>query len=133
MIASQSPLSRLITGCLVAALAVSGVAPCGAAVVVSAASDHDCCDPGQVETDSGIPPSASLAAGLPDCCVASADTRTPQVPPAARHAELDQRACTPALVTPSPFAAPMSPSRDDLRDHRARSAPRPSLVTVLLI
>lgn len=133
MVTLARQVSRLIVAAVATAMVIAGLAPCVVPGRLSAMSEHDCCDPAQVE---GVQVAAAttpvMTEGPRACCLMSATSRVPTSIPAGQSPNVVRQNVpdAPAVRT---LGIPDTGSRVAFSDYRARSAPRPPLVTVLLI
>ena len=108
----------------------AGISPCLVLVSAAPVSAHDCC-PEKVEgapTDASAPMVSSAPA---DCCIFAPAPLAPAPIPGTAASAVDRVVAT---VAGTVFHPPIQSSlHSRVIDPRARSAPRPSLVTVLLI
>jgi len=122
---------RLIASVLTVCLLSAGLSPCLASFVAAPVSQHDCCPPKVTTAGSTESPAPMVAGGPSDCCVVAPSPLPPASAPVVTAPASDQSAAAVSnLVLHQPLAAAI-PSRGI--DLRARSAPRPPLITVLLI
>jgi hypothetical protein len=133
MTASQPQMFRILTWCVVVALAAGGVAPCAMPRAAAGLGSHDCCDPDEIDAAGPAGAAAAmLVPGLPACCLVSTTDPGPAAPPVANPTPPQRPG---AAFAGAPFVAdePAALPRLTTRDLRARSAPRPPLVPVLLV
>src|SRR6187401_1052456 len=128
---TASPFSGLIASALSVCMMSAGLSPCLASLIAAPVSQHDCCPPKVADAGSTESPAPMVAAGLADCCLVAPSPLVPATTPVVTTPASDHAATAVAiLVLHQPAAATVS-SR--AIDPRARSAPRPPLITVLLI
>jgi hypothetical protein len=133
MIASLPAMSRVIAACAIAALVVSGFAPCAVPMRMSAMGLHDCCDPDRGDLLEPAPPGTpGLAAALPACCVVTARGQAPVAVPGAAPIgapRADAVVGAVPLLSMSACAAIGATARDI----RSRSGPPPPLRSSVLL
>ena len=133
MVTLVAQISRLIAAAVVAAMVMAGLAPCVMPTRLSALSEHDCCDPAQVEADqAGAAATPVMTTGPQACCLVSSTSRVPASIPAGQgpnvvRQDVPDSPAVPTVGMPDPLSSVA------FSHYRARSAPRPPLVTVLLI
>jgi len=118
----------LVTG-LVVILTATSITPCVASLFGKPVSQHDCCDPAEASAAPADSAGPSIAQGRADCCAVAPQPPASLPPVAASISARDAALAVVPLIEPfirfvaTPIAI----------DRHARSSPRPSLVTVLLI
>ena len=123
-------MRSFLAATLVIAVMTAGVAPCAMSPVSKPVSQHDCCDPEQVAS-AATDASAPLLAGIPaDCCLVMPAQPAADLPAAVAPVKSQDVAIA---VAPDVRHSTRSAAFTQAIDFRARSSPRPPLVTVLLI
>ena len=128
---STSMTHRLIASALSVCMMSAGLSPCLPSLMAAPVSEHDCCPPKVSEAGSTESPSPMVAAGPADCCVVAPSPLAPATTPVVTTPASDHAAA--AIANPALHQPPAATVSSRAIDPRARSAPRPPLVTVLLI
>ena len=128
--ASPFRMRRLLVASLLSLNVMSvGITPCVVSLFAAPVFSHDCCDPELMAAERANA-SPVIAGGPADCCVVAPEPLPPAsvqlVPPPNDRVVV-------ATWDLSSHAPILSSTHTRVIDPRARSAPRPPLVTVLLI
>jgi hypothetical protein len=113
---------------------MTGLAPCVVPGRMSAMSQHDCCDPEQMDgAQPAMPGALAVSAGPQACCLISATGRVPAATPSTQGPSVAARQDVSTTAVPAVVSAPVTSTRIALHDYHARSSPSSFLNTVLLI
>jgi hypothetical protein len=126
---------HFVASAIILNLISTGVSPCVASLFAAPITGHSCCPLRMTEAAPAATPSG-IAVAAADCCVNAPEPLAPSTVPAAGTSTSKAVASNHdvANADASIISAPLVPTlHSRVVDPRARSAPRPPLVTVLLI